>query len=211
MLGKEPVQTFVIPGFAGSPEGHWQHIWAEERPFARMIHQENWYFPDLSVWADTLERALLAEPGEVLLVAHSLGCILTARIGEGAAAHKVRGALLVAPGDLEVTERLHPGLIRFGAMPERALPFPSVLLGSRNDTYMSEERARHFADCWGSQYVDMGYVGHINLASGFGRFERAYRLFDDLLAHSGEAGGSKPIGGVNPAGARKGSSLHTQA
>lgn len=179
-----PVQTFVIPGFAGSPEGHWQHIWAEERPHARMIMQENWYFPQLEAWASTLERALLAAENPVFLVAHSLGCILAARIGEGPAAHKVRGALLVAPGDLDVTERLHPGLIRFGAMPERALPFPSVLLGSRNDSYMSEERARYFGGRWGAHYVDMGYVGHINLASGFGRFEHGYRLFDTLLAPS---------------------------
>ena len=186
MDGNTSIQTFVIPGFAGSPESHWQHIWAEERPHARMIQQENWYFPQLEAWAARLERELLAAGEGAYLVAHSLGCILTARIGEGPAAHKVRGALLVAPGDLEVTEQLHPGLIRFGSMPEKTLPFPSVLLGSRNDTYMSEQRARHFAACWGAHYVDMGCVGHINLASGFGRFERGYRLFDELLLKSAD-------------------------
>lgn len=175
----QPIPTLLVPGFAGSPEGHWQHIWAEEQPHSRIVQQESWFRPEREEWVATLEKALLETQG-AYLVAHSLGCILAARVAAGAAAEKIRGALLVAPCDLAVTDSLHPGLIRFGAMPEDRLPFPSVVLGSRNDAYMSEERARQQAEIWGSRYLDMGYAGHINLASGFGRFTRGYQVLETL-------------------------------
>lgn len=173
-------ETLIIPGLAGSPEGHWQYLWAEERPRARYVEQENWDFPDLERWAANLEAALAASDG-AYLVAHSLGCILTAHMASRPVASKIRGALLVAPCDLEATGRIHPGLIRFGAMPESPLPFPSVLVASRDDPYMAFDRASHFADRWGSSFHDIGHAGHINLSSGFGRFNRGYRLFDALV------------------------------
>nr|WP_316651465.1 alpha/beta hydrolase [uncultured Gellertiella sp.] len=179
----DPTPTLLVPGFAGSPEGHWQHIWAEERPHARMIAQQDWFRPRLDAWRATLEAALLETDG-AYLVAHSLGSVLTARMAESPAASRIRGALLVAPCDLDVTGLLHPDLIHFGDMPVERLPFPAVVLGSRNDTYMQEDRARSFAGLWGADYLDMGNAGHINLASGFGRFKRGYQALDALAART---------------------------
>lgn len=172
-------ETLILPGLAGSPEGHWQYLWAEERENARYVQQEDWDFPNLERWIANLEAALSASQG-AYLVAHSLGCILAAHMARRPVASKIRGALLVAPCDLEATDRIHPGLIRFGAMPETPLPFPSMLVASRDDPYMRFDRAEHFAARWGSSLHDIGYAGHINLSSGFGRFNRGYRLFDQL-------------------------------
>ena len=179
MLPAADPETLILPGLAGSPEGHWQYLWAEDRPRARYVVQENWDYPDLARWKANLEAALEATDG-AFLVAHSLGTILAANIVDSPAVRKVRGALLVAPCDLDATDRIHPGLIRFGTMPEGRLPFPSVLVASRDDPYMSFARAEHFAARWGSRLHDLGYAGHINLSSGYGRFRTGYRLFDEL-------------------------------
>ncbi len=189
-------ETLILPGLAGSPEGHWQAVWTEDHPESRFVEQKNWDRPDLMLWKAELEKALSESEG-AFLVAHSLGCVLAASMADSPFRHRIRGALLVAPCDLDQTENLHPGLIRFHGMPDGALPFPSVLIGSRNDPYMSEERARAFAGLWGSRFVDMGNVGHINRASGFGRFQRGYQIFDDLVALSA-AVGTGGLGGASP-------------
>lgn len=189
MASGQSAETLIIPGLAGSPEGHWQAIWAEDHPSARFVEQRNWDRPDRDLWKSELERALGGTDG-AWLVAHSLGCLLVAAMADSPLRDRIRGALLVAPCDLDHTETLHPGLIRFGAMPDEALPFPTVLIGSRNDPYMAEPRARAIAERWGSHFVDMGYVGHINRASGFGRFQRGYRIFDELVARVSQPPGA---------------------
>jgi predicted alpha/beta hydrolase family esterase len=61
-------------------------------------------------------------------------------------------------------------------MPRLALPFPSIVVASRTDPYMHFSAASHFAGIWGSALVDLGDAGHINVASGFGRWPEAYAL-----------------------------------
>lgn len=194
-------ETLIIPGLAGSPEGHWQYLWAEERPRARYVQQESWDFPDLEAWSANLEAALAASEG-AYLVAHSLGCVLTAHMAHRPVAAKIRGALLVAPCDLTATGRIHPGLVRFGAMPDAPLPFPSVLVASRDDPYMAFDRAEHFAARWGSSLHDIGYAGHINLSSGYGRFNRGYRLFDALVERAEATRATGPAYGFATPGER---------
>lgn len=61
------------------------------------------------------------------------------------------------------------------------LPFPSLLLASRNDAYCSFERAQHWAHAWGSTLVDQGAVGHINSASGLGDWPAGHALLQQLM------------------------------
>jgi predicted alpha/beta hydrolase family esterase len=46
------------------------------------------------------------------------------------------------------------------------LPFPSMLLASRDDHRVSFERARSFAHAWGSIFVDAGSLGHMDKELG---------------------------------------------
>lgn len=172
-------KTLIIPGLFGSGAGHWQQHWLVDHPEATLVAQDDWDHPVLEQWRNALEQAVLRH-GVVDLVAHSLGCILVAGLARMPLARQIRSALLVAPCDLETTERLHPGSIAFGAMPERALPFPSLIVGSLNDPYMSFDRLRHVSTRWGSRLVDLGHAGHINVASGFGRWSRGYDLLTVL-------------------------------
>lgn len=179
--------ALIVPGFAGSFDGHWQRIWADERDNSRFVEQDDWLFPHLDTWRARLATTLRALPATgpgAILVAHSLGCLLVAHLAADpaslAAVARIAGAVLVAPCDLAATEALHPGLIRFAEPPRRRLPFPTVVIGSRNDVYMPFDRLTARSAEWGAELVDIGHAGHINLASGFGRFPRGYAEFDRL-------------------------------
>jgi predicted alpha/beta hydrolase family esterase len=173
------VATLIVPGLNGSAERHWQRHWARDYAAATIVRQASWARPVLEDWQAALEVEL-ERVGEAWLVAHSLGCLLAANLANRPAARRVKGAFLVAPCDLERTERLHPGAIDFGMMPTEALPFPSVVVGSHDDPYMDFTELRRYAAQWGSEFHDLGHAGHINIASGFGRWEQGYRLFSDF-------------------------------
>jgi predicted alpha/beta hydrolase family esterase len=175
------VDTLILPGLNGSGEGHWQSHWTRDNPTARAIEQDDWTCPHLSAWQNRLDQALAASDG-VWIVAHSLGCILAANLADRPSASKVRGALLVAPCDLDRVEQLHPCIINFGDMPTRHLPFPSMVVASRNDPYMSFDTARRYANLWSSELADMGNAGHINILSGHGRWPLGYQLLNRVKA-----------------------------
>ncbi|MDR6819765.1 putative alpha/beta hydrolase family esterase [Neorhizobium sp. 2083] len=171
--------TFILPGLNGSPEGHWQRHWARERTNASVIEQEDWSCPILEDWQAELDRALLAVDG-AFLVAHSLGCLLAASYAGRSIAGKIRGALLVAPCSLQMTRRLHPCMIEFGEERLAPLPFPSLVIGSLNDPYMSVPDLERHVNAWGSDLATIGFAGHINIASGFGRWTEGYSFFERL-------------------------------
>ena len=94
--------------------------------------------------------------------------------------HRVKGALLVAPGDVERAD-IDPLLWSWPPIPLQKLPFRSVLLGSRNDPWCDFDRARQFATAWGAQFIDYGEAGHINAEAGLGSWPEGYVLLDDLM------------------------------
>ena len=175
-----PVDTLILPGLNGSPEAHWQRHWARDNPESRVVEQYDWSCPERQDWFARLEGAVEMVGNDVWLVGHSLGCVLAAHFSESRLAGRIRGALLVAPCDLDATETLHPCAIKFGAMPTRQLPFPTLIVGSLDDPYMPVERLRRTARAWGSDLVDIGHAGHINIAAGFGRWTAGYDFLDLL-------------------------------
>ncbi|MFB9952386.1 RBBP9/YdeN family alpha/beta hydrolase [Rhizobium puerariae] len=180
--------TFILPGLNGSPDGHWQRHWAKERSSSSVVEQEDWSCPVLEDWQAELDRALSQTEG-AFLVAHSLGCLLAASYAGRSLAAKIRGALLVAPCSLAVTLQLHPCMIEFGEEPLSRLPFPSLVVGSLNDPYMSVPDIERHIRSWGSELVTIGFAGHINVASGFGRWDEGYRFFERLRRAADEASG----------------------
>lgn len=114
-----------------------------------------------------------------VLVAHSTACAL---VGHWWGRHKssIRGALLVAPSDTEAPS--YPrGPRGFAPMPLHLLPFPTIVVDSRNDPAVSFRRARFFAESWGSELIDLGAAGHINEKSGYGPWPDGDELVDRLL------------------------------
>jgi predicted alpha/beta hydrolase family esterase len=167
----------TVPGLMNSGPGHWQTLWEALFPNCRRVELGSWDRPHRNSWVNRLDRAIAAIDGPVLLAAHSLGCHAVAWWAELACDgwnDKVTGALLVAPPEVDeaaTDSRLHG----FAPMPRKLLPFPSILVASHNDSYMTLDRSRVLAQNWGSQFADAGEVGHINAQSGlgdwsFGRF-----------------------------------------
>lgn len=177
------VQTLIIPGLNGSPDDHWQRIWAREYPGSRVVEQRDWSCPVLEEWQARLDKALSGTDG-AFLVAHSLGCLLAASYAGRAEAGLIRGALLVAPCSLETTVGLHPCMIDFGAEPLDRLPFPSLVVGSLNDPYMSVRKLERHVKAWGSELATIGFAGHINIISGFGHWPEGYVFFEHLVRRS---------------------------
>jgi predicted alpha/beta hydrolase family esterase len=65
-------------------------------------------------------------------------------------------------------------------MPTAPLPFPSIVVGSMNDAYMTVDRLTLFGRLWNAETRNIGLAGHINIASGFGRWRNGYRMLDAL-------------------------------
>ena len=169
----------LVPGYQGSGLGHWQYCWKTDDPESIWVNQQNWDRPNRDQWLDRLIESLKSHPGATL-VAHSLGAILVAELAIHPARHLVGAALLVAPCNLSLANKLHPGQIDFGPMPEARLPFPTIVVASRNDPYMRFDDAERCANLWGSDLKDIGHAGHINIASGFGRWSEGPMLASRL-------------------------------
>lgn len=170
----------IVPGLNGSGEDHWQRHWLADHDDAVLVEQTNWSNPQEGRWLHRLEQAVIAHPG-ALLVTHSLGTILAARLALSSVAPLVGGALLVAPADIERTSSLHDRTYEFGTIPTAPLPFPALVVASRDDIYMSLDKARALATAWRSPLVDLGFAGHINVASGFGRWPGGYALARQVI------------------------------
>lgn len=186
------IDTLIVPGLNGSPEGHWQRHWADLDPRAELVEQESWATPRLTDWLHTLEARIEASEPGVILVAHSLGCALVGILAGRPAASHVGGALLVAPADLSALAQTIPTVrdfVRAEALAlDEVLPFASLLVASRNDPFMSYAGAVRRAARWGSALIDLGEAGHVNIASGYGPWDEARTIADGLRGRTRHAG-----------------------
>ncbi|QHE83585.1 RBBP9/YdeN family alpha/beta hydrolase [Hydrogenophaga sp. BPS33] len=176
----KPENVLILPGWQNSGPEHWQSRWEATHGYRR-VDQHDWMSPKRGDWIARLEDVLLGCDGPAVLVAHSLGCLLTAAwASHSQNTARVKAALLVAPGDAE-REELQPLLPSWSPIPLGRLPFPSVLMGSRNDPYCSFERAQTFATAWGSRFVDLGDAGHINAETGLGDWPAGHAVLAGLF------------------------------
>ena len=172
-------EVLLLPGWQNSGPDHWQSRWEALYGYQR-VQQSDWMRPLRGDWMVQLEEAVLAATGPVLLVAHSLGCLLTAAwAAHTQNAHCVAGALLVAPGDPECAA-LQAVRHSWSPIVGERLPFSSTLLGSENDPYCSMARAQAFAVDWGSHFINYGARGHINSESGLGDWPEGLAYLQQL-------------------------------
>lgn len=165
-----------IPGWGGSGPEHWQSHWERELGGATRVEMPDWDTPRRADWVGAIDKAVRSSTQPPILVAHSLGCMAVAHW----AAHSsgpVRGALLVAPADLD-RESLPPLLREFGPVPRTTLRFPSHVVASDDDPYAALPRVREIARDWGSQLTVLSGAGHINAASGHGPWPVGRALLD---------------------------------
>lgn len=172
------VNVLTAPGLNGSGPLHWQSIWEKTSGYKR-IDQQNWDAPVMAEWVKTIEDAVAEAGPDVVIAAHSLGCIALAYWAQQTKL-RIKGALLVAPAD---TERpgFPPVARGFAPIPLTPLPFKSIVVSSTNDEYASLERAKSFANAWGSRFVNAGPTGHINADSDLGEWPKGQVLLTELV------------------------------
>lgn len=175
-------RVLLIPGLYNSGPEHWQTRWEAEHPSFVRVEQRDWETPDRREWVETLQAAISSRPGSVVLVAHSLACCLVAHwaAAPSPSAGNVQGALLVAPSDVEAAS-YPPGTTGFAPMPLARLPFPSIVVASTDDPFITVERAERFAAAWGSRLEIPGALGHINSASGLGSWPWGFARLRELM------------------------------
>ena len=166
-------QVMIVPGLQNSGPAHWQSLWRQRNPAFDSVVQSNWSDPDLNAWSEAIVERVRLSRRDVVLVAHSFGCLASVRAAR-LLGSRVRATLLVAPAD--------PKLFRVSQqLPRTHLGFPSILVASRNDRWMPLATARQWADRWGSQFIDLGDAGHINVDAGFGEWPFGERLLRSLM------------------------------
>lgn len=157
----------IIPGLGNSGPDHWQSRWEAKIATARRVEQADWHVPKLADWVANIEAAVASASRPVILIAHSCGAAAVIHAAPLLVPGRVAGAVLVSCPDAG-----SPGLpgaaVAFLPVPNAPLPFPAVLVASRNDAFRAFAQAKALALDLGAAVADAGEAGHINSLSGHG-------------------------------------------
>ncbi|MFC4525765.1 alpha/beta hydrolase [Dyella halodurans] len=174
-----------VPGLRDHVAEHWQTLLEAKLPGSRSVPPLQHDKLSLAARVAALDETLADIDGPVILVAHSAGVLITVHWAQRQ--HRpIHSALLAAPADLE--SPMPAGYPTMEALsdngwlpvPRGRLPFPSTLASSSTDPLCSAQRAAGLADAWGSRLVELGDVGHLNPAAGYGPWPLAETLIDSL-------------------------------
>lgn len=170
--------VLMVPGWGDSGPRHWQSLWQQRHPEYRRMAPRDWFYAVRDDWMLAIEAAIRDAAAPIVIAAHSLGCHAVTQCAARRSA--IAGALLVAPPDIERAD-FPPVAEGFTPISTQRLSFPSIVVASRDDPYTTIERAREFAERWGSRFVDAGACGHINADAGFGPWPEGERLLEELI------------------------------
>ena len=176
----------IVPGLREHVPDHWQTLLAAKLPRVHSVAPLEHDKLSCAARVGAIDRAMANIDGPVIIVAHSAGAMMVVHWAVRGNVRNVRGALLAAPADIETP--MPEGYPTVDALqghgwlpiPRRALPFPSILAASSDDPLTRPDRAREFARAWGSRFVGLGAVGHLNPASGHGEWPRAEEFIREL-------------------------------
>ena len=174
----DPTYVFLA-GYGNSGEGHWQRAWYERLPGSVWVEHADWHNANRDEWVSDLQKALWKISGPMVVVAHSLGCLLLAEWCRNHEDPSLIGAFLVAVPNPDGVN--FPGVVEgFEDLTAMELPFAAIVVASQDDPYADIDFARGMAETWGAEFVDIGAKGHINADSGVGEWDEGWgmlRLF----------------------------------
>jgi len=173
-------KILILPGISSSGPQHWQSLWEKANPAFIRVEQDDWITPKLSDWVNRLEAAVAESGPNTVLVVHSLACLLVAHWA-AKTDQTIKGALLVAPPD-PANVNFPAGVSGFAPIPQQPLPFKSILIASSDDHYATLDFSRELAGVFGSEFVDVGELGHINSDSNIGDWPEGFEIFKKLLS-----------------------------
>jgi serine hydrolase len=170
--------VLIVPGLRDHVVEHWQTLLEERMPNAVSVPRIARDKLSCSAWVAKLDESLAQIDEPPILVAHSGGVMI---VVHWAQRHRrpIKGALLATPPDFEsplpegypTQETLQQN--GWLPTPRAPLPFRSIVAASANDPLGQIDRVAALAEAWGSRFVNVGNVGHLNPASGFGDWPQA--------------------------------------
>ena len=178
----------IVTGLRDHVEDHWQtHLERKLSSVRKVVSVPPLETDKLSCAARVaaVQQAIEIIEGPLIVVAHSAGVIMMVHWAQKHT-RKLEGVLLAAPPDFE--SPLPAGYPTPDALqangwlpvPRHALPVRSVVAARTNDPLATLDRVTQMASDWGSELVNVGAVGHINPASGFGEWLLAEQLIQSL-------------------------------
>lgn len=179
--------VLIVPGLRDAVAQHWQTLLEAELPRVRSVAPMGRSDLDVHARVQAIECVAQAIDGPIVIVAHSGGCIMAAHWAQQTT-RAVHAALMATPPDFESPmPEGYPTMAALDAagwlpVPRRRLPFRSIVAASRDDPLGRFERVAALANDWGSELVDLGAVGHLNPASGYGPWPAAQDLIARLAA-----------------------------
>ncbi len=169
----------IVPGLGNSGPEHWQTYFQQSGSNFFRIEQREWDAPNCDDWTKTIdEKVKEYDLSTVVLIGHSLGCATIAHWAKKYQ-RQIKGAMLVAPSDLEAPQYTFPAT-GFAPIPLDEIAFKTIVVASANDDWVSLERAKYFADHWGSEFINIGNAGHINVASGHTHWEEGLKILQTI-------------------------------
>ena len=185
----------IVPGLRDHAAGHWQTLLMQRLPTVAGVPPMGREDLHCARRVAAIETVAQFVRGPLIAVAHSGGCITLAHWLAGTKRRLV-GALMATPPDFE--RPMPEGFPTLDALdaggwlpvPRKPLPCPTLVAASRNDPLGDYSRVAGLARDWGATLVDLGAVGHLNPASGFGDWPGADHLIAELQHMASHAAAS---------------------
>lgn len=185
-----PDITFlIVPGLRDHVEEHWQTLLAHQLPKSITVPPLEHDKLNRAARVEALNCTLAGIEGPVVIIAHSAGCITTVHwaLQHAQQTRRVQAALLATPADVEnpmptgypTVDQLQSN--NWAPIPRQSLPFKTIVAASRNDPLAQFARIESLAADWKADLVDLGEVGHLNPAGGYGPWDGVHVLLQQLV------------------------------
>jgi predicted alpha/beta hydrolase family esterase len=177
--------VLIVPGLREHVAEHWQTLLEARLEKVRSVPPLETDKLDCNARVRAIQHELEQIDGPVILVAHSAGVLMVAHWA-AQFRRPIKGALLAAPPDLEAAWPANypsPETLRssgWDPLPTGPLPFRSLVAASTNDHLASLDAATKLAQGWGAELLNLGDVGHLNPAAGFGHWPEAEAIILEL-------------------------------
>lgn len=169
----EQFPLVIVPGLRNSDERHWQSLWQARLPNSKRIQIDDWSTPDLDKWKVAIRAELKKLDKPAVIIAHSFGTLASASIA-AEFPDKIAALFLVAPAD--------PDKFRLAKrLPKVPLRVPAKIIASSNDPWLSDSKAAYWALQWGTDFLRLKNVGHINSESNLGFWPEGIQLLQQLV------------------------------
>lgn len=179
------IHTVIVPGVGGSEAQHWQSWLQQQLVSSSRVQQKYWDRPVLSEWVSQFVKTVAEIKAPIQIVAHSFGCLTSvAALAEHPELKaKVKNLVLVAPAN--PARFGESGFARHSLTDYKQyfyqlnIDVAATLLISENDPWLNYVDALQLAQAWQLTPINLGPVGHVNVASGYGPFPE---IFNYLLS-----------------------------